>query len=114
MEITDTSRKTQVPYGIHKHLVEFTRAQAPRENYKHRVARPDVSARRVWNNLDIVFFDVRIFYHGAKSNQLATVEATFKKHKDDKKRVYNKHIMDVERKLLPHLFYLHTEEFRNW
>ena len=114
MEITDTSRKTQVPYGIHKHLVEFTRAQAPRENYKHRVARPDVSARRVWNNLDKVFFDVRIFYHGAKSNQLATVEATFKKHKDDKKRVYNKHIMDVERKLLPHLFYLHTEEFRNW
>ena len=48
-------------------------------------ARPDVSARSVWNNLDKVFFDVRIFHHGAKSNQLATVEAAFKKHEDEKK-----------------------------
>ena len=60
-------------------------------------ARPDVSARSVWNNLDKVFFDVRIFHHGAKSNQLATVEAAFKKHEDEKKRVYNQRIMDVEK-----------------
>ena len=44
--------------------------------------------------MDKVFFDVRIFHHGAKSNQLATVEAAFKKHEDEKKRVYNQHIME--------------------
>ena len=60
-------------------------------------ARPDVSARIVWNNLDKVFFDFRIFHHGAKSNQLATVEAAFKKHEDEKKRVYNQRIIDVEK-----------------
>ena len=43
-------------------------------------ARPDVSARSVWNNLDKVFFDIRIVHHGAKSNQLAKVEAALKKH----------------------------------
>jgi len=60
-------------------------------------ARPDVAARSVWSNLDKVFFDVRIFHHGAKSNQLATIDAAFKKHEDEKKRVYNQRIMDVEK-----------------
>ena len=39
--------------------------------------------------LEKEFFDVRIFHHGAKYNQLATVEAAVKKHEDEVKRVYN-------------------------
>ena len=34
-------------------------------------ARPDVSARSVWNNLDKVFFVVRIFHYGIKDVEKA-------------------------------------------
>ena len=60
-------------------------------------ARPDVSAGSVWNNLDKVFLNDNIFHHRAKSNQLATVEAAFKKHEDEKNRVYNQPIIDLEK-----------------
>ena len=60
-------------------------------------ARADVSARGVWNTLDKTFLDVRVFHPGAPSNQCSTVEDAFKKHEDEKKRTYNRRIMEVEK-----------------
>ena len=60
-------------------------------------ARLDVSARGVWNTMDRVFFDVRVFHHGAASNQCGTIENTFKKHEDEKKRTYNQRVIQIEK-----------------
>ena len=60
-------------------------------------ARLDISARSVWNNMDITFFDVRIFHHGAASNHQQVIEETFKKHEEEKRRTYQQRIIQVEK-----------------
>ena len=60
-------------------------------------ARADVCARGVWNTMDKTFLDIRVFHHAAPSNQSASMDDTFKKHEDEKKRQYNKRILEVEK-----------------
>ena len=59
-------------------------------------ARPDISARGVWNTCDKVFFDVRIFHDGNKTNS-GPIEKVFLSHESEKKRVYNERIIEVEK-----------------
>ena len=47
--------------------------------------------------LDKTFFDIRVFHHRAPSNQCKTIEDSFKKHEDEKKRQYNRRILEVEK-----------------
>ena len=60
-------------------------------------ARSDISARGVWNTLDKTFLDIRVFHHGAVSNQCPNIEDSFNKHEEEKKRKYNKRILEVEK-----------------
>ena len=64
-----------------------------------------MSARGVWNTLDKTFFDIRVFHPGAQSNQTKTVEEAFKKHEDEKKRTYNRRILEVEKATFTPLVY---------
>ena len=57
-----------------------------------------------------MFFDVRIFHHGAKSNQLAIVEAAFKKQEDEKIGC----IIDVEKATFTPLVYTTVEQNFNF
>ena len=47
--------------------------------------------------MDRSFFDVRIFHHGAASNQCSTIEKSFIKHEQEKKRIYNERTLQVEK-----------------
>ena len=73
------------------------------ETFSHRSAntaagaRLDVSARGVWNPMDKVFFDIRIFHPGADSNKNHSPSAMYKKHENEKKRTYNSRIIEVEK-----------------
>ena len=60
-------------------------------------ARLDISARGIWNTVDKTFFDVRVFHPGAESNKITTIEAAFEKHEQEKKRTYNRRILEVEK-----------------
>ena len=68
-------------------------------------ARADVSARGVWNTMDKTFLDIRVFHPGAQSNQTKTVEEAFRKHEDEKKRTYNRRILEVEKATFTPLVY---------
>ena len=59
-------------------------------------ARLDISARGVWNTMEKTFYDVRVFYDGNTSND-GPIEQLFRKHEQEKKRVYNDRIIQVEK-----------------
>jgi len=78
------------------HLLPITGEQFPlRSTNTADDARLDISARGVWRPMDKVLFDVRIFHPSASSN--AAVNDPFKKHEQEKKRVYNQRVIDVEK-----------------
>ena len=77
-------------------LLPLTGEQFPlRSTNEAAEARLDVSARGVWRPMDKVFFDVRIFQPTAASN--AAANDPFRKHEMEKKRTYNKRVIDVEK-----------------
>ena len=52
-------------------------------------ARLDVSARSVWNALEIAFFDIRVFHALAPFNAAKTIPQMYQAHKGEKERRYN-------------------------
>ena len=60
-------------------------------------ARLDVSARDFWSPMDKAFFDVRITHPMASSNRSKPLPTLYKAHEDEKKRVYNERIIEVEK-----------------
>ena len=62
---------------------------------KSEEARADISARGVFQPMDKVFFDVRIFHPASASN--SSVADPFLNHEQQKKREYNQRIIDVEK-----------------
>ena len=59
-------------------------------------ARPDVRARGFWRSGQNAFFDVRVTNADCPSQQNSSLKAILKKHELDKKRCYNRRIMEVE------------------
>ena len=72
------------------------------EQFKYKTAntaqdaRLDISARGVWYSTDKTFFDVRVFHDGNKSNS-GPIDQVLQKHEDEKKRVYNDRVLEVEK-----------------
>ena len=60
-------------------------------------ARLDISARGIWNTVDKTFFDVRVFHPGAESNKAISIDAAFERHEQEKKRTYNRRVLEVEK-----------------
>ena len=59
-------------------------------------ARPDIRARGVWRDGQNAFFDVRVTNTNAESQKHSTSEKILEKHEKEKKRQYNRRIMNVE------------------
>ena len=59
-------------------------------------ARLDVRARGFWRDGQNSFFDVRITNADANSQRNTSLSSIFKKHEQEKKRGYNRRIMEVE------------------
>ena len=59
-------------------------------------ARLDVRARGFWRNGQNAYFDVRVTNADSDSQQNATISSVLRKHELEKKRHYNKRIMEVE------------------
>ena len=47
--------------------------------------------------MDKAFFDIRIFHPGADSNKHLTPDKMYIKHENEKKRMYNDRVIDVEK-----------------
>ena len=60
-------------------------------------ARLDIVARGLWSSMERTFFDVRVFHHGALSNNCGPIEKAYQKHEMEKKRTYNARIIEVEK-----------------
>ena len=48
----------------------------------------DVKARGFWDNMQYAFFDIRVFYPNAWSNQSSSLSTVYKKHEAGKKWTY--------------------------
>ena len=60
-------------------------------------SRLDVSAYGFWSGrFERAFFDVRVFNPCARSNRQATLQSTYRRHEQEKKRQYDQRIRDVE------------------
>ena len=71
-------------------------------------ARLELAVRGVNNSMEKTFWDIRVFHSGAASNQCHTVEASFKKHEDEKKRTYNARLIEVEKETFTSLVFSTT------
>ena len=66
------------------------------EGLSRNASRPDIRARGVWKAGQNAFFDVRVTNAHSPSQIHLTTESALKKHEQEKKRNYNRHIMDIE------------------
>lgn len=73
------------------------------EKLQHRTsisddnARLDIKARGFWGGpFESAFFDVRVFNPIAPSNMKSSIESTFRKHENEKKRAYHQRVLEVE------------------
>ena len=82
---------------IEPHLIPLSGEVFPRSTNISQEARLDVSARGVWNAMDKTLLDIRVFHPGSPSNAMLSVPGMFKKHEDEKKRTYNRRVIEVEK-----------------
>ena len=59
-------------------------------------ARFDVHARGFWARQGSAFFDVRVFHPNAESYKDLTMQQLYRKHEDEKKRLYANRVLEVE------------------
>ena len=59
-------------------------------------ARLDIRARGFWRDGQNAYFDVRVTNPDSNSQTNSTVEAVLRKHELEKKRMYNRRVMEVE------------------
>ena len=59
-------------------------------------ARLDVRARGFWRDGQNAYFDVRVTNINCESQKNQSISSILKKHESEKKRNYNKRVMDVE------------------
>ena len=69
-------------------------------------ARPDIRAKGVWRNAENAYFDARVTNVNSDSQKNMLVEKILSKHEQDKKKNYNRRIINVEMEPLPHWFFL--------
>ena len=68
--------------------------------------RPNVRARGVWRDGQNSFFDVRIINTNSASQHNLKTEKVLLKHEKEKKREYNKRIMNIEHNIFTPLVFL--------
>jgi len=59
-------------------------------------ARLDVHARGFWDRQGSAFFDMRVFHPNAESYKDLTIQQLYRKHEDEKKRLYANRVLEVE------------------
>ena len=59
-------------------------------------ARLDIRARGFSNTRQDAYFYVRVFHPNAPSNRSISLSAAYKKHEDEKKRIYAQHVLKIE------------------
>ena len=59
-------------------------------------ARLDIKARGFWRRGQDAFFDIRVTHVNSRSNSNLDTAQIFERHEQEKKRVYNQRVVDVE------------------
>ena len=60
-------------------------------------ARLDVSARGLWSGYERTFVDIRVTHPTANTNMTKSLEAVYISQEKEKKRAYNRRVIDVEK-----------------
>ncbi len=71
-------------------------------------ARLDVRARGFWTVGQDTFLDVRVFHPDAPTNRSGRLSAVYKRHEDEKKRVYGQRILEIEHSVFTPLVFSTT------
>ena len=77
-------------------LQELTGEVLTRGTNQKPDARLDVHARGFWDRQGSAFFDVRVFHPNAESYKDLTIQQLYRKHEDEKKRLYANRVLEVE------------------
>ena len=88
-------------------LKEFT-GEEP-EHQGSNEARSDISACGFWSNGQVVFFDIRVFNPNAARYQNQSVPRTYKANEREKKKTYNKRILEIEHGIFTPLVFSATQ-----
>ena len=95
---TTASLLEKICYGVEVEpalLPVGNRKLPPGSNVKDG-ARSDIVARGFWTPLDKAYFDIRVLHPGAKSNENKSFDKMYNQHEEEKKRLYNSRIQDIE------------------
>ena len=76
------------------------------EGLSGNASRPDIRARGWWRAGQNAFLDVRVTNTHSPSQIHLTTESVLKKHEQEKKRNYNRRIMNIEHGTFTPLFFL--------
>ena len=77
-------------------LLPLTGEELPSGSNTSNEARLDVSARGLWSPLDKAFLDIRVLHPNAASNENKSLAQMYYQHEQEKKRLYNQRVIQVE------------------
>lgn len=83
--------------NVEPRLIPMSGETLPTSANTSQEARLDISARGVWAPLDKAFFDIRVIHPNAASNVSKSIDAMYRTHEMEKKRLYNERILQVEK-----------------
>ena len=89
-------------------LQELTGELLKRGKNQAQDARLDVHARGFWDRQGSAFFDVRVFHPNAESYKDLTIQHLYRKHEDEKKRLYASRALEVEQGTFTPLVFITT------
>ena len=82
--------------SIEPSLLELSGENFTKSSNKQDEARLDIAARGFWERGQRAFFDVRVFHPFARSHVSRDIQAVFKSNEKEKKRHYNKRVIEIE------------------
>ena len=95
---TTASLLEKICYGVEVEpaLLPVGNSKLPPGSNVKDGARSDIVARGFWTPLDKAYFDIRVLHPGAKSNENKSFDKMYNQHEEEKKRLYNSRIQDIE------------------
>ena len=87
---------------------DISREQLGRGSNRAPDARLHIHARGLWENQLSAFFDVRVFHPNADSYSDLELQQIYRNHKNEKKRLYSRRVLDIEHEIFAPLIFTST------
>ena len=95
--IGDVTKEVNHAVQVEPHLIPIGESLINSNASTEDNARLDISGRGVWAPFDRTFIDIRVTHSNCRSNREKPISFIYQQHENEKKRRYNKRILNVER-----------------